>query len=136
MALPEVFDGTLFDGGPLPADFPSSFAIITAWATTGETWTDERNAAADAALQAELSRRGLAHHRITGWAPVDGDGVHAEPGWAVVCDRQEAVALGIQFEQRAVFFIEDDRLSILSCVPGEGDRVLAGGFRARRRTRS
>lgn len=37
------------------SDWPSVFAIITAYATTGETWTAEENEMADRALEADTA---------------------------------------------------------------------------------
>ena len=37
------------------SDWPSVFAIITAYATTGETWTAEENEMADRALEADTT---------------------------------------------------------------------------------
>ena len=52
-----------------PHDWPEQFAIITAYATTGEAWTDQQNEAADQALEAELRATGKWMRRITGYAP-------------------------------------------------------------------
>ena len=57
--------------------WPEQFVIITAYATTGETWSPERNTEADQRLHAELRRRGCTPLRITGYDPHSG---HAEPG--------------------------------------------------------
>ena len=52
----QLFALTVILGEPLPADWPASFVIINAWATTGETWSDERNQAADEALRQALQQ--------------------------------------------------------------------------------
>ena len=67
--------------GPWPDRIqPYEFAIITAYATTGETWSEERNRAADLELESELRATGSCMRRITGYDPDTG---HAEPGWAI-----------------------------------------------------
>ena len=53
-------------------DWPSEFAIVTAYNTTGETWSPERNSAADTDLAAELAAMGIWRRRITGYSPSTG----------------------------------------------------------------
>jgi len=55
--------------------WPGTFVIISAYATTGETWTRDANEAADGALAAELSTHPGWQVRITGYSPTTG---HAE----------------------------------------------------------
>jgi hypothetical protein len=43
----------------LPERWPTAFAILTGYATTGEAWSPERNAAADQAMQRDLGERFL-----------------------------------------------------------------------------
>ena len=45
--------------------WPQQFVIITAYATTGETWSDERNEAADQKLESELRGTGRGMRRVT-----------------------------------------------------------------------
>jgi hypothetical protein len=52
---------------PPPDWWPDEFVIITAYATTGETWTRDQNDAADRRLREELSRRSSFLVRITGF---------------------------------------------------------------------
>ncbi len=82
------------------AEWPERFVIITAYATTGETWSDERNQEADQRLHRELLQRGCTPIRIIGYDPDSG---HAEPGWAVVLAVVEALEVGRDFRQDAIF---------------------------------
>lgn len=134
MSLPAVFDETLFELAPLPASFPSAFAIVTGYATMGEVWSDEANAAADAALADQIAAAGWAAHRVTGWAPLPSGAVHAEPGWAVGCTRAAGIALGAAFRQVAVWWVSGDALECVACE-GTERRMLPGGFRSRWRFR-
>ena len=61
------------------SDVPDEFAIITAFATTGEQWSDTENAAADDTLRHNLEQRDVWLRRLTGYSPTSG---HEEPGWA------------------------------------------------------
>ena len=95
-----------------PAAWPQAFVIITAWATTGENWTLERNQTADAALKLRLDRLGVWMHRITGQTP---DGTHAEPGWAVTVDLTQGRQLGREFLQDAIYEVSGGVLWVVSC---------------------
>lgn len=122
-----AYFAVVFDAAPLPAGFPGTFAIVTGYATTGETWTAAANAAADQALHDHLVARGVPHHRVTGR---DSAATHREPGWAVACPLPVALALGRQFRQDAIYWVANDRLWVVSC----GDTcapALVGSFAAR-----
>ena len=54
---PDYFDTRFKLDLPL-SELPESFAILTAYATTGETWTAAENQAASETLRAELVRGG------------------------------------------------------------------------------
>lgn len=95
---------------------PGGFAIISAYATTGEVWPDERNQAQDAALERCLRERGLEPWRITGYSPRTG---HAEPGWGVPLPLAAAQQLGRDFHQHAIYYVdEQDELWLVECQPG------------------
>lgn len=107
--------------------WPPAFAIITAWATTGERWSDERNRAADAALRSELVGGRLDVYRITGYSPVTG---HAEPGWTVPLGFSAACDLGQRYLQDALYYVEGDALSVSYC-DARRQRLALGSFRSR-----
>ena len=109
-------------------DWPAEFAIITAYATTGETWTDERNAEADRHLESRLRARGGFLRRITGYSPT---GDHAEPGWAVEMGWEEAAVLGDEFLQEGVYAVTGDDLWVTYCDAPRRGLVLVGPFRER-----
>lgn len=106
---------------------PDEFAIITAYATTGETWTTEENSTADGALADDLARSGKWYMRITGYSPATG---HAEPGWAVEMGVSDACDLGLRYLQDAIYFVSGDELWVSLCGEPRG-RALVGGFRER-----
>jgi hypothetical protein len=107
--------------------WPDEFAIITAYATTGETWTREENEAADRRLHEALARRSPFLVRITGYSPTTG---HGEPGWAAVLPFDEACDVGLQFRQDAIFWVSGDDLSVTYCDERRA-LVPAGSFRER-----
>jgi hypothetical protein len=90
--------------------WPASFAIITAHATTGTSWSAEENERADLRLQDALADRWC--ERITGYSPRTG---HAEPGWAVVLPFHEACDLGARFQQDAIYLVASDDLFVSYC---------------------
>ena len=106
----QLFASTVFLGEPLPADWPTSFVVVTAWETTGEVWTLERNQAADEALRQALERVGLRHHRVTGASP---DLAHKEPSWAVDMSKESADELADHFDQVAFFAVEQGTLFVV-----------------------
>lgn len=95
-----------------PADWPVEFAIITGYATTGETWSDEENRAADDALRQELEEMDGAVSRITGYSPTT---LHQEPGWAAVLPWKTACDVGARYRQDAIYYVTNDDLWVTYC---------------------
>ena len=111
---------------PLPADWPTDFAVITAYDSDGLPATPEANLAGDAALEAELRAVGYRLHRITGGSA---DGVHLEPGWGVPIGLPGAVEFGRRYRQLAVFAVRAGRLALVDCEDGSAED-LGRDFRA------
>lgn len=91
---------------------PDAFAIISAYATTGETWSDERNRLADEALARHLDQVATWRVRMTGYSPSSG---HAEPSWAVAIDMESARVIGQRFLQEAIWYVRHDVLLLVPC---------------------
>jgi hypothetical protein len=106
----EEFKSTVFEYQNFPKDWPNSFAILTAYATTGETWTPEQNIEADRQLEAELRKGGHRIHRISGYS---NDLETHEEGWAVVMDLKPAWDLAVKYKQVALFYYKDDELLLV-----------------------
>lgn len=111
----------------LPVAWPTSFAIITAWATTGEQWSAAENEAADLRLQASLRALGRWHWRVTGYSPLDG---HAEEGWAVALPLESAREIGREFHQDAIYWVSGDQCWVIKCG-AKSCLVPVGSFRER-----
>jgi hypothetical protein len=103
------------------------FAIITAYQTTGQVWPQAANLQADERLRQTLEALGVWYQRLTGYSPVTG---HAEPGWAVAMDFEQACDLGRQFEQDAIYYVDGDELTVSHCDDRRG-KVHVGTFRKR-----
>jgi len=93
---------------------PNEFAIITAYATTGEEWSDEFNAQEDKRLKECLQLRFSCVKRITGYSPTTG---HSEPGWLVNCSFDEGCDIGLLFKQDAIYWGEGGNLFVSYCGP-------------------
>jgi hypothetical protein len=114
----DLFKQAVFRGEPLPADWPTDFAIITAYDPEGRATSPEANVAADAMLKAELQAAGFRLHRITGGSA---DGVHLEPGWGVAVGLPGAVEFGRRYRQVAVFYIRAGSLILVDCEDGSAE---------------
>jgi hypothetical protein len=95
-----------------PSPFPGTFAIVTAFATTGEIWTDSENAAANAALRTDLERSDRLLGSLTGYSPLTG---HAEPSYAASLSFEEACDLGLRFKQDAIYYVDSGILYVSYC---------------------
>jgi uncharacterized protein with GYD domain len=126
LSIHPAYFTTRFRVEPLPPSWPASFVIVTAYATTGEQWSEEENERADAILRRRLGELGVWIERITGFDPATG---HAEPGWAVEIDLATGVSLGREYRQDAIFHVEGDRLAVVSCA--EQGVASVGSFRER-----
>lgn len=124
----EVYKQTRFRTHVLPNQWPSQFAIITAYATTGQSWADDQNQAANSRLFEELSRNGYWIHPVTGFDPKTG---HAEPSWAVTVDFEQACDIGERFLQDAIYYVRDNCLFVSYCKPGSRELVPVDDFIAR-----
>lgn len=123
---PAYFD-TRFRVDTLPDDWPTRFVILSAWATTGQTWTRQANEMADHQLGQLLADGGRWHLRITGYSPFTG---HAEPSWAFPMSLEEACDLGQRFRQDALYHVDGDQLSVTHC-DHRRSLVPMGSFRQR-----
>ena len=111
----EQFKQAVFRYAPLPLDWPTEFAIITAYDPDGLPTKGELNLAADLALEADLRAAGYRLHRVTGGSA---DGLHQEPGWAVPIGLPGAVEFGRRYRQVAVFAVTAGRLALADCEDG------------------
>lgn len=114
-----------YDGEAPP--LPEEFVILSAYATTGETWSALQNAAADRSLEAELRARGGWLLRLIGYSPTTG---HAEPSWATALPLDEACNIGRRYRQDAIYHVRGDLLSVTYCDARRA-LVAVGLFRDR-----
>ena len=107
------YENAYFRAVPPTNGWPRSFGVITACNPDGKIATDDENADATNQLRLELQSAKLEHFPVTGGSK---DFTHAEPGFGVVFPSQEvAIAWGRRYRQEAIFWIQDDNLSLVSC---------------------
>jgi len=122
----EYFETRFRVDGPAPV-WPESFVIISACATTGESWTEEETFVANRNLARVLQAASDWLTRVVGFSPITG---HAEPSWAVDVPVDEACRIGLLFRQDAIYHVDHDDLCVLLCrAPSVRERV--GSFRQR-----
>ena len=108
---------TIFIAKDLPAGgWPEKFAVVTA-CNPMSSGDREDDSAATIRLKKHISRSGHKRYRVTGASP---DWSHQEASFAVWnLTLDEAVAMGREFRQRAVFWVERGRIEVVSCENGE-----------------
>jgi hypothetical protein len=123
MMSPAYFE-THFQLEGSDGNWPSEFAIVTAYNTTGEIWSSDRNSAAETDLTAEVAAMGVWRRRITGYSPSTS---HAEPGWAIELSLDDARDLGLRYKQDAIYYVTGDELWVTFC-DGRRQLVRVGSF--------
>jgi len=122
----EKYFDTHFLGLGKTDELPLTFAILTACNPMDQPLGKNENKKRNLELIQILSDTGKTFARITGSSP---DQSHQEPSFLVRCSRQEALKLGTRFDQRAIFWVNDDQLEIVECSTGISHS--AGSFRNR-----
>jgi hypothetical protein len=113
--------------GEYPDPAGRTIYVMTAHNPGGQVASGTTNAAAETRLAVELQRRELAWWPATGGDP---SWTHVEPGAAVVgVDEAEALALGAQFGQDAIFVLTPAGRRVLGCADR---RVVATGWTSER----
>ena len=120
MELLSHYLDTISIAKPPEEGWPRQFFIITACnsRSSGDRSSDEK---AHVVLRKTLSRLGCWKHRVDGASP---DWKHREKGFAVEgLHLKKAIELGKEFQQNAIFAIENDVAWLVSCFDGSKHRV-------------
>lgn len=117
--VPEAARGRLADLG-----LTAPFAVITACNPRGGTADPGDDAARDARFTAELATQRMHRVRAIGEAA---EGGHAEAGWALVVSREAAVAIARRWDQRALFWWDGLRFSIVPVLDEGAELALPPG---------
>jgi hypothetical protein len=97
------------------------FAIISAQNPAGHTEHPYLNLRRDNELQACLNQLRLPHRSVIGSAP---DLSFQEKSWIVLCDKGKAVKLALQFEQNAMYWVEQGQLYLVPVLMQQREERL------------
>ena len=117
-----------FHCASLPVPLPDSFGIVTPCNPYGRVLSNEENSARLETLQTRLTDLNVIHFRVDGGSR---DKVHLEPGFGVIMNKDELVLIGREFDQDAVFWVQNDKVSIITCDSCETSEVCLWSERCR-----
>ena len=98
---------------------PDHFFIITAHNPSGEVTPDETNDENNTLLLEAIQASKWGYFPVTGQCKD-----HAEAGFGVRCSRVEAITLGKQFRQDALYEICEDQVVLVDCKEIEADEMV------------
>jgi hypothetical protein len=98
---------------------PEMFYIITAHNPFGSIASDAENQKMNGILLEKVSSSGWANFPVTGQCED-----HAEAGVGIACSRSEALALGRQFQQDAIYEVCDNLVILVDCKEQEKDASI------------
>lgn len=108
------YDNTAFLLSEFPAVWPNNFAIITAHNPMDQKLTDSENIRRNQQL-AEWAKSKI-FIKLIGSSH---DRTHQEASFALKCSLKEAIEIGEQFNQRALFYIRGENLELVECSSGK-----------------
>ncbi|MEZ9236531.1 DUF3293 domain-containing protein [Shewanella sp. 10N.286.52.A9] len=110
----------------LANDIP--FAIVTAHNPLGSILTPCQNRLLDRQLQTKIEQYKRPYRSLIGAAP---DLSHMEKSWAIFIDKEQALELGREFKQHAIYYVNQGRLSLVACGDAPDKEVMIGDFMTR-----
>ena len=117
--MKEEYHKTLFTIDLGRTSFPNHLFIITAHNPFGEIVPDEKNDKNNTLLLEAIQASKWNHFPVTSQCED-----HAEAGFGVKCSRVEAITLGKQFRQNAIYEICDDQVVLVDCQEIEADEMV------------
>ena len=109
-----AYDNTVFLLSEVPTVWPNNFAIITGHNPMDQKLTDSENIRRNQQL-AEWAEPKI-YIKLIGSSP---DRTHQEASFALKCSLNEAIKIGKQFNQRAIFCIRGENLELVECSSGK-----------------
>ena len=88
------------------------FAIVTAHNPMDIRLDEFENNKRNKKLRKDLLQSDFIHCEIIGCSE---DHTHQELSFVVKCDLNQAIQMGNKFDQRAIFWVEDNKLQIVDC---------------------
>ena len=108
------YDNTVFLLTEVPTVWPNNFAIITGHNPMDQKLTDSENIRRNQQL-AEWAEPKI-YIKLIGSSP---DRTHQEASFVLECSLKEAIEIGEQFNQRAIFYIRGENLELVECRSGK-----------------
>lgn len=108
--MKEEYTQTNFVTELAPESVPAHFYIVTAHNPFGGRATEAENEEANAALLQQIRQSGWNHFPVIGQCKD-----HAEEGFGIECSRTEAIMLGEEFSQDAIYEVQDDVVRLVDC---------------------
>lgn len=110
---------------------PAAFGVVTAWNPDGREAAPAANEEANQRLLLAAGRRlspiAPPPFPVTGG---NADFSHTEPGYGIVASQADCLALGREFRQEALFWIERGQVHLVSCADGSTQPLGAWRDRA------
>ena len=92
---------------------PSQFGVVTSCNPNGKKVSQTENTKRTEAFKSELNKNNEEFFSVIGCSP---DQTHQETGYGIVTNSiDKIIELGRQWEQEAVFWIEEGRTHLISC---------------------
>ena len=104
--------GVVFQGVENISNIIMPFAIVTAHNPMDIRLDELENKERNERLRKDLHQSDLIHREIIGCSE---DHTHQELSFVVKCKLKQAIQIGNKFEQRAIFWVEENKLQIVDC---------------------
>ncbi|MDX1677879.1 DUF3293 domain-containing protein [Arsukibacterium sp.] len=104
-----------------------SFAIISAQNPAGELKNPHLNLCLDKQFEGFLQQARIPFRSVTG---ASADLTFQEKSWIVFCDKSQAVKMGQQLQQNAIYWVEQNRLFLVPVLCQQTEEYL-GLFNSR-----
>ncbi len=116
-------------GGRVQSKF-QDFAVVAAFNSSGEHPDKTKDKIQARLLAKTLRDRKLEYLKVTLSSP---DGKNREPGFAVILPEDDAVDLGCDFKQKAIFWVGGDDVLLVACLTTAMGHERIGSWRDRAR---
>ena len=104
--------GVVFQGIENISNIIMPFAIVTAHNPMDIRLDELENKERNEILRKDLLLSDLIHREIIGCSE---DHSHQELSFVVKCNLKQAIQMGNKFQQRAIFWVEENKLQIVDC---------------------
>lgn len=117
--MKEEYTTTRFILGKKGNAIPGHFFIVTGHNPFGHVVSDEENAQMNEILRQQIEHENWPHFAVTGQCAD-----HAEAGFGIACSREDAILLGQEFQQDAIYEVRNDQVLLVDCHEKEEDELV------------